>query len=160
MKIFKDILLPALGVLDPTGIISALSPAKISKSAGVTEDIVERVLKAATQSNEFKAKVMAHEELMQQSRAAVMTGLDTGAEFSFFKGLLGSPRRFGVTVLSFSLGWLIFMAGNRAIFVGSVAKDIEGLMMILKFGGATLFGLAAAYVSKGIANVKYNQGGP
>ena len=158
MKIFKDILLPALGALDPTGIISALSPAKISKTAGVTEDIVERVLGAATQSDEFKAKVMAHEELMQKSRAAVATGLDTGAEFSFFKGLLGSPRRIGVTILSVALGWLVFAAGTRAIFVGSVAKDIEGLAMILKFGGATLFGLATAYVSKGIANVKYSGG--
>lgn len=159
MKIFKDILLPALGVLDPTGIISALSPAKISKTAGVTEDIVERVLQAATQSDEFKASVMAHEELMQQSRAAVMAGLDTGAEFSFWKGLLGSPRRLGVTFLATALSYLIIAAGTRALFVGQVAKDVEGLVMILKFGGATLFGLATAYVSKGIANVKYNQGG-
>ena len=156
MKIFKDFLLPALGALDPTGIINALSPSKISKAAGVTEDIVERVLDAATQSDEFKAKVMAHEELMQKSRAATATALDTGAEFSFAKGLFGSPRRFAVTVMAATLGYLIFGAGTRALFVGTVAKDVEGLVMLLKFGGATLFGLVTAYVSKGIANVKYN----
>ena len=158
MKIFKDILLPALGALDPTGIISALSPAKISKTAGVTEDIVERVLDAVQVDPEFKKAVMAHEEVMQVSRAQVAQGLDTGAEFSFMQGLLGSPRRFGVTVISFSLGWLIFMAGPRAIFVGEVAKDVDGLVMILKYGGATLFGLITAYGSKGIANVKYGGG--
>ena len=158
MKIFKDILLPALGALDPTGIISALSPAKISKTAGVTEDIVAKVLDAVQGDPEFKKAVMVHEEAMQQSRAAVATGLDTGAEFSFWKGLLGSPRRLGVTVLSVALSYLIIAAGTRAIFVGQVAKDVDGLVMILKFGGATLFGLATAYVSKGIANVKYNRG--
>lgn len=158
MKIFKDILLPALGILDPTGIINALSPAKISKTAGVTEDIVERVLDAVQGDPEFKKAVMAHEEVMQASRSVALLGLDTGAEFSFLQGLLGSPRRFAVTIMAAALGYLIFGAGTRALFVGEVAKDVDGLVMLLKFGGATLFGLATAYVSKGIANVKYGGG--
>ena len=148
MKIFKDVLLPVLGALDPTGIVNALRPDKISKAAGVTESVVEAVLKAATESEEFQQMQMEHAEAMAEGRQATLKALDTGENFSFWKGLLGSPRRYAVTILVTVIAFLGLIAGLNAIVVKMAVADPVGFADILKVLGGTLALVTTGYVSK------------
>ena len=132
-----------------------LLPARVAKATGEDPDIVEKVIAGIQGDKEFQLKQMEHEQAMAEIQTKALAlgsenlrALDTGAEFSFWKGLLGSPRRLGVTLLSVAMSYLIISAGTRALFVGQIARDVAGFTMILKFGGATLFGLASAYVTK------------
>ncbi len=126
---------------------------KLLKEATGTDRIeeAEKILKAdPAKFLLFQEKLMDAEVEAQRIGGENLRGLDTGAEFSFWKGLCGSPRRLGVTIFSVVLGFLIFVGGLRAMFGVSVAENPEDFFLILKAGGGTLVLLTGAYVSKGI----------
>ena len=139
-----------------TGILAdVLLPKRVAQKTGADPDLVSKIISGIkTDPEVLKLKMESELKLteIQAHIAEIQSGnlksLDTDDKFSFWEGLLGSPRRFGVTILSGTIGYLIITAGTRAIWMGSIAADPDGLAMILKYAGATLFGLAGAYVSK------------
>ena len=123
------------------------------KEATGTDNVeeAEKILKAdPALFLQFQEKLMDAEVEAQRIGGENLRSLDTGAEFSFWKGLLGSPRRLGVTLFASVLAFLILVAGLRVLFGYDIADNPGEFFLILKAGGATLFGLTGAYVSKGI----------
>lgn len=153
MNIFKK-MLPILGALDPTGIINAVRPRDLAAQLSLPENMVAQVLRGLKETPEFKQAKMDHDEVMAQMKTRALTALDTSAEFSFLKGLLGSPRRFGVTIISATLAYLGTVAGTRAIFMETAVADVAGFEGILKMLGGTLSLLAIAYVGKSFSKNK------
>jgi hypothetical protein len=122
---------------------------------------VKKVIAALQGDPEVKKAQMELEEAMarfeiegQKIAADALKSLDTGAEFSFFKGLLGSPRRYGVTILATVISLLIFVASIRVMFGWPVAENPEDFYLILKAAGGTLAFLGGAYVAKGFGKSK------
>ncbi|MDF1536066.1 MAG: hypothetical protein P1S46_06120, partial [bacterium] len=73
MKIFKDVILPVLGKLDPTGLVDALRPrsSSIATAAGTTPQIVENILTAIKGDPEMVKLQMEAEAAREQVRAAM-----------------------------------------------------------------------------------------
>lgn len=139
-----------------TGILAdALLPERVAKQTGAAPDLVSKII-SGIQADPEVTKLQietekASQELFLKAKeleSGNLRALDTGAEFSFWKGLMGSPRRFAVTVLSGVIGFLGLNAGIRALWIGGIAADPDGLMAILKTMGGTLALIAGAYVSK------------
>ncbi len=139
-----------------TGILAdALLPERVAKQTGAPADLVSKIISGIQGDPEvtklqIEAEKTSQELLLQaaQIESGNLRALDTGAEFSFWKGLVGSPRRFAVTVLSGVIGFLGLNAGIRALWIGGIAVDPDGLLAIFKTLGGTLALLTGAYVSK------------
>ncbi len=144
MKIFKAIL-PILGALDPTGIINMVRPKDISGKTGIAEDIVRKVIDAIKADPAMEQARMDHAEVMARISSANLRGLDTDASYSVLKGLLGSPRRLAVTVLTMVLAFLGAVVGVRAVFMDIPIADPAAFADILKMLGGTLVGVGGAY---------------
>lgn len=148
MNILKKVILPVLGALDPTGIIDSIRPKDISDKTGIAENVVSSVISAIKEDPAILEAKNKHTEAMAQIESSNLQGLDTDSTFSFSQGLLGSPRRWAVTLTSSAITLLGIIVGIKAIFFTQAIADPEALKEVMESLGLTCFGLAGVYASK------------
>jgi len=158
MQIFKDILLPVLGKLDPTGIVDLVRPKArdIADKTGTTTVVVDRVLDAIKEDPEIarlqadieKARMETEKEIARISAGNLAGISDQTGEFSWVRALAGSPRRLGVTVAVLVIGALSLVVGGKAIFVDNAIADPDGLAVVFDSMKWIVVGLGGAYGMK------------
>jgi len=158
MNIFKDVLLPVLGKLDPTGIVNILRPksSSLATAAGTTPEVVENVLTAIKGDPEMLKLQMEAEAAKDQVRQAMaemssenLKGIsDIDGDFSWLRALCGSPRRIGVTAAVAVMSILSLAVGVKAVFWATAVADPESLGIVFDNLKWIVVGLGGAYIMK------------
>lgn len=158
MNILKDVVLPVLGKLDPTGIVDVLRPksSSIATAANTTPQVVDQVLTAIKGDPEMlklqleaqAARDQITQEMAKMSSDNLQGISDVEGEFTWLRALCGSPRRLGVSVAVAVMAILSLAVGVKAVFWTTAIADPDSLGIVFDNLKWIVVGLSGAYIMK------------